>query len=187
MSVNRCLVLNANYEFLAVVDRWIDALALVVVGKADPLACYDRVVRSERSVHALPAVLVLRELVRTRRRRALFDVPSKAVVFARDAFTCQYCGRRVTLASGTRDHVHPRSRGGRDVLANVVTACAPCNQRKDDRTTVESGMHPRTPPRALNDGEKLACLLRTVRSEERQAWLGCLREHGIRLWTAHAA
>ena len=56
MSVNRCLVLNANYEFLAVVDRWIDALALVVVGKADPLACYDRVVRSERSVHALPAV-----------------------------------------------------------------------------------------------------------------------------------
>ena len=29
--MNRCLVLNANYEYLAVLDRWIDALALVLL------------------------------------------------------------------------------------------------------------------------------------------------------------
>jgi 5-methylcytosine-specific restriction endonuclease McrA len=185
--VNRCLVLNANYEYLAVLDRWIDALALVIVGKADPLACYDRVVRSERASHALPAVLVLRQLVRTRRRRSVFDVPEKATVFARDAFTCQYCGCRVTLRNGTRDHVQPRSRGGRDVLSNVVTACAACNFRKDDRTPAEAGMHLRAMPRALNEEEKLACLLRSVRSEERQAWIACLRRNGITLWTARAA
>ena len=44
--MNRCLVLNANYEYLAVLDRWIDALALVLAEKADPLAHYDQVVRS---------------------------------------------------------------------------------------------------------------------------------------------
>jgi 5-methylcytosine-specific restriction endonuclease McrA len=117
----------------------------------------------------------------------VFDVPEKATVFARDAFTCQYCGCRVTLRNGTRDHVQPRSRGGRDVLSNVVTACAACNFRKDDRTPAEAGMHLRAMPRALNEEEKLACLLRSVRSEERQAWIACLRRNGITLWTARAA
>lgn len=185
--MNRCLILNANWEYLAVLDRWIDALALVVTGKADPLACYDRVVRSERTSHALPSVLVLRNLVRTRRRRAIFDVPEKAMVFARDAFTCQYCGCRVSLRTGTRDHVIPRSHGGRDVLGNVVTACAPCNLRKDDQTPAEAGMHLKALPRALSDEEKLGCLLRSVRSDERTAWMTALRRHGIRLWTAKAA
>ena len=185
--MNRCLVLNANYEYLAVLDRWIDALALVLTDKADPLAHYDKVVRSERQTFPLPAVAVMRSLVRTRRRRAIFDVPAKPIVFARDAFTCQYCGCRVTMRTGTRDHVIPRSRGGRDILANVVTACSPCNLRKDDRMPAEVGMHPRSQPRGLNEEEKLGCLLRTVRSEERAAWLGCLRRHGITLWTARAA
>ncbi len=186
-TVNRCLVLNANYEYLVVIDRWIDALALVVVGKADPLACYDRVVRSERATHVLPSVLVLRDLVRTRRRRSVFDAPERATVFARDAFTCQYCGCRVTLRTGTRDHVQPRSRGGRDALSNIVTACATCNQRKDDRTPGEAGMRLLSQPRALTNEEKLACLLRCVRSEERTAWSTALRQHGITLWAKGAA
>lgn len=45
---------------------------------------------------------------------------------------CAYC-----LASGvplTRDHVEPLSRGGRDVVDNVVPACAPCNFRKQAKT-----------------------------------------------------
>ncbi|MEK7415008.1 MAG: HNH endonuclease [Planctomycetota bacterium] len=185
--MNRCLVLNANYEYLAVLDRWIDALALVLADKVDSIADYPQVVRSERQTFPVPAVVVMRSLVRTRRRRTIFDVPAKAVVFARDAFACQYCGCRVTLRTGTRDHVMPRSRGGRDTLANVVTACAPCNLRKDARTPSEAGMHLRSQPRGLAEEEKLACLLRSVRSEERTAWLTCLRRNGITLWTARAA
>ncbi len=185
--MNRCLVLNANYEYLAVLDRWIDALGLVLAGKVDSLADYPRVVRSEHQVFPVPAVVVLRRMVRTHRRRAVFDAPGKAVVFARDGFTCQYCGVRISLHTGTRDHVMPRSRGGRDVLANVVTACAPCNRRKEARTPAEAGMHLLSQPRALTEEEKLACLLRTVRTEERAAWLTCLRRHGITLWAAQAA
>jgi 5-methylcytosine-specific restriction endonuclease McrA len=185
--MTRCLVLNANYEYLTVLDRWIDALALVLAEKADPIAHYPQVVRSAREAFPLPAVTVMRRLIHTRRRRAVFDVPAKAVVFARDAFTCQYCGCRVSLRTGTRDHVVPRSRGGRDVLANVVTACATCNRRKEDHLPGEIGMHPQQAPRALSEEEKLSCLLRTVRSEERTTWLTCLRRHGITLWTARAA
>lgn len=185
--MNRCLVLNADHGYLVVLDRWIDALGLVLADKVDPLAHYPQVARSERQAFPIPAVLVMRRQVRTRRRRALFDAPAKAVVFARDAFTCQYCGCRVTLRTGTRDHVMPRSRGGRDTLANVVTACSPCNLRKEAKTPAEAGMPLRSQSRQLAEEEKLACLLRTVRSDERNAWLGCLRRHGITLWSARAA
>jgi 5-methylcytosine-specific restriction endonuclease McrA len=65
-------------------------------------------------------------------------------VFARDSWTCQYCG---TTAHLTVDHVIPRSRGGGSEWENIVTSCAPCNRRKGNRTPVETGMHPHRSPR----------------------------------------
>ena len=40
----------------------------------------------------------------------------------------------------TRDHVQPKSRGGRDCYENLVIACKACNNRKGDRTPEEAGM-----------------------------------------------
>ncbi len=185
--MSRCLVLNANYEYLAIEERWIGALSLVWSGKAEVLEAYPEVVRSQYLTLPLPAVVVMRYLVRTRRRRAIFDAASKAVVFTRDDFTCQYCGVRVGMRTGTRDHVLPRSRGGPDTLSNVVTACCACNSRKGDHTPAEAGMHPLNPPRGLTEEEKLRCLLKTVRTIERATWQACLRRHGITLWTSRAA
>lgn len=185
--MSRCLVLNANYEYLAIEEHWIDALGLVIAGKADVLEAYPQTVRSQFLVFNLPAVVVMRYLVRTRRRRGVFEVPSKPVVFTRDDFACQYCGMRIGMRTGTRDHVLPRSRGGRDLLSNVVTACRACNARKMDRTPEEAGMRLRNAPRALTEEEKLTCLLKTVRTYERATWQACLRRHGITLWTSRAA
>ncbi|MEK7413410.1 MAG: HNH endonuclease [Planctomycetota bacterium] len=185
--MSRCLVLNANYGYLAIEERWIDALGLVLTGKADVLEAYDEVVRSQFLTLALPAVVVMRYVVRTRRRRGVFEVPSKTVVFTRDDFACQYCGARIGISSGTRDHVVPRSRGGPDNLSNVVTACGKCNTTKGDRTPDEAGMRLMNPPRALTEEEKLRCLLKTVRTRERATWQACLRRHGITLWTSRAA
>ncbi len=185
--MHRCLVLNATYEYLCVLDQWIDALGLQLAGKAEALASYPKVVRSVSASFPLPAVLVMRYVVQTQRRRSLFEAPSKRIILARDGFACQYCGARLSLGSGTRDHVLPRSRGGGDTLANVVAACQGCNRRKKDRTPAEAGMPLRAAPRSLSEDEKLACLLRGVRSDERAAWLACLRRHGITLWTARAA
>lgn len=48
---------------------------------------------------------------------------------------CAYCarsGQKLTV-----DHVMPLSRGGRHCIANLVPACANCNQKKGSMTVVE--------------------------------------------------
>src|SRR5215213_559634 len=47
---------------------------------------------------------------------------------------------RAAAASFPWPHVVRRSRGGESVWENVVTACAPCNLRKGDRSLEESGL-----------------------------------------------
>ena len=42
-------------------------------------------------------------------------------IFARDAFTCQYCGRRPPEVVLELDHIHPRAKGGSDDLTNLIT------------------------------------------------------------------
>lgn len=48
---------------------------------------------------------------------------------------CAYCGQ--VVASPTRDHLVPLSRGGTDSLSNLVPACKPCNSRKGTKTVEE--------------------------------------------------
>lgn len=62
------------------------------------------------------------------------------LLFARDGYVCLYCGQRYPARELTRDHVMPASRGGRDVYANLATACRDCNARKADRTPEEARM-----------------------------------------------
>ncbi len=38
----------------------------------------------------------------------------------------------------TKDHVLPRSKGGRDHLSNYQTMCLPCNQKKGNRRSIAS-------------------------------------------------
>ncbi|MCC7096043.1 MAG: HNH endonuclease [Thermomonas sp.] len=61
-------------------------------------------------------------------------------LFARDQHLCLYCGRQFHGNSLTRDHVHPISKGGRDVWENVVSACFHCNSHKGNRTPQQAGM-----------------------------------------------
>jgi 5-methylcytosine-specific restriction endonuclease McrA len=182
--MSRCMVLNASYEFLAIEEHWIDALGLVLSGKAVPLEEYPEVVRSQHCAFRLPAVVLMRYHVKTLRRRQVFNVPTRKTVFIRDGFECQYCGTRVSMTTGTRDHVIPRCRGGPDTMLNVVTACRSCNVRKDDRLPDEVGMVLRNRPRMLSEDEKIQCLIKLVRAKERNAWMTCLRRLGLGLWAA---
>lgn len=59
-------------------------------------------------------------------------------LFSRDNYLCMYCGGKFPISMLTRDHVLPRSRGGGDDWENVVTACKPCNARKDNMTIKEA-------------------------------------------------
>lgn len=57
-------------------------------------------------------------------------------VFKRDGFRCFYCGASPLANTLTvklhADHVEPKSKGGEDDAANLVTACVDCNLGKSD-------------------------------------------------------
>lgn len=53
-------------------------------------------------------------------------------VLTRDNYACRYCGAFAPTAVLVVDHVVPKSKGGQDVLENLVTACEPCNSGKSD-------------------------------------------------------
>lgn len=65
---------------------------------------------------------------------------SRRNIFKRDAFTCQYCGKKPGSEDLTIDHVTPRSRGGATTWSNCVVACIDCNSRKANRTPDEARM-----------------------------------------------
>jgi hypothetical protein len=63
-------------------------------------------------------------------------------VFARDQFTCQYCGRRPPEIVLELDHIHPRSKGGDDELTNLLTSCWDCNRGKAAKVISEVASRP---------------------------------------------
>lgn len=143
-SVNgRVLVLNASFEPINVctVRR---AIVLVLKEKAEVIDSGDYELHSAEGSHTRPNVIRLVNYVRipfdALRRRI-----TRRAVFARDDWTCQYCGRTGSL---TMDHVVPRSKGGGTSWDNVVTCCAGCNRRKGDKLPDQAGMKPRKRPAA---------------------------------------
>jgi 5-methylcytosine-specific restriction endonuclease McrA len=141
---SRVLVLNASFEPINVctVRR---AAVLILKNRAEVLE------HGEWALHAetltLPRHVVIRLLTYVRiPRDAHRRKITRRAVFARDAWTCQYCGRQ--RGHLTVDHVIPRSKGGSSSWDNIVTCCAPCNRRKGDRLPSQANMVPSRKPRA---------------------------------------
>src|SRR2546428_5841349 len=140
--MRQVLVLNASYEPLNVC-RVRRAHVLLYKGKAEVIEHLDQPLRAATGTCVWPHVLRLIHYVRV--PRAVQRKISRRALFARDGWRCVYCG--ISGGRLTLDHVIPRSKGGESVWENVVTACAPCNLRKGNRTLEESGFHLHTPPR----------------------------------------
>jgi 5-methylcytosine-specific restriction endonuclease McrA len=85
----------------------------------------------------LPRIVLLSAFDRFPRKDVKF---TRHNVFERDAYTCQYCGRKPERAGLNLDHVVPRAHGGKTTWNNVVCSCIPCNSRKADRTPAQAGM-----------------------------------------------
>jgi 5-methylcytosine-specific restriction endonuclease McrA len=75
---------------------------------------------------------------------------SRANIYARDEYKCQYCARVFPTPELTFDHVVPVSQAGRKDWENIVTCCVTCNRRKGGRTPHEAGMTLIRPPRRPN-------------------------------------
>jgi 5-methylcytosine-specific restriction endonuclease McrA len=136
------LVLNATYEPINVctVRR---AVVLLLREKAEMLEQGSWELRGEHVSLHRPMVIRLVSYVRVPRDTHRRKITRRAV-FARDGWSCQYCGTRGNL---TVDHVIPRSKGGGSSWENIVASCAPCNRRKGDALPRQVGMVPRRAPR----------------------------------------
>jgi 5-methylcytosine-specific restriction endonuclease McrA len=136
------LVLNATFEPINVctVRR---ATVLLLKHKAEVLERGDAELHWATGALPRPHVIRLVSYVRVPRDPHKRKITRRAV-FARDDWTCQYCGARTTL---TVDHVIPRSKGGTSTWDNIVASCAPCNRRKGDLLLRQVGMQLRRPPR----------------------------------------
>lgn len=185
MALCRCLVLNSSYEFLDI-SPWFDSICLLVENKAVVMAEYNDIVHSQYQSWKIPSVLIMKYYVKTKKHKNTFSVTNKRNLLVRDGFRCQYCNAVISFRNGTIDHVKPRSRGGLHTLDNTVASCKCCNNMKGDMHLADfekkSGMELKCVPRQLTDAEKIDCLLKTVKSKERNAWLSCLDQNGISLY-----
>jgi 5-methylcytosine-specific restriction endonuclease McrA len=143
-GLGRVLVLNASYEPINVctVRR---AAVLILKQRAEVLEHSGRHLHAESITLPRPVVIRLTTYVKVPRDAHRRKITRRAV-FARDRWTCQYCGRE--RGSLTVDHVIPRSKGGVSSWDNIVTCCAPCNRRKGDRLPRQANMVPTRAPRA---------------------------------------
>lgn len=127
---------------------WETAMKLYVTDKIEVVRFYkDKIVRSARKEWKVPAVVkIITGFLVTNKKRIKF---SRENVYARDGYSCQYCGIRFEKGQHremTWDHVVPRAQGGVTKWDNVTTACFSCNQKKGNRTPEQSGMYPKQSP-----------------------------------------
>jgi 5-methylcytosine-specific restriction endonuclease McrA len=144
--VSQVLLLNndaqpVSYLPLSII-HWTDAITYLWLDKVHVLDWYDDwMVRSETWETKVPAVMMLKKYQRQRRQPRF----SKANLYIRDVYTCQYCNTPYTKSNLTLDHVIPLSSGGKTNWTNIVAACGPCNNRKGDKTHMKPIKTPYAP------------------------------------------
>ena len=128
------LVLNNDYEPLNVCNLR-RAIVLVFLGKAEILHTNDGTINMLQGTIDSPSVVKLRHHV----KRPLPELRlSRRSIFARDNYTCQYCGQHYSYL--TLDHIVPRRLGGQHTWDNLVAACPTCNHHKGGRTLEQAQM-----------------------------------------------
>lgn len=140
MKKDQCLVLDSAYMPRSVISTQ-RAFIIKYKGNAEVVENYDTYFKTPTTdmVYPKPSVIRILRYINLEYR----DVPlTKNNIFKRDDNRCVYCGE-VDSRKLTIDHVHPKSKGGKDSWDNVVTACNKCNNEKADLTVDEWGReHP---------------------------------------------
>jgi 5-methylcytosine-specific restriction endonuclease McrA len=169
----RTLLLSPYYLPLKIL-RWQDAVKMRYEGTAEVLAEYEDEIASPSIVWKVPAVMRLKKMPRQRARGVRF---SRANVYLRDGYRCQYCNRKCTAEELTYDHVVPRSAGGRTEWTNIVSACGGpkgCNTKKANKSCDEAGMWPLGEPSIPKALPRLGPRIDAATMPEE--WTGFVRE-----------
>jgi 5-methylcytosine-specific restriction endonuclease McrA len=171
MSVlnKHALVLNADYQPLSYqpLSTWNfeDTIKAVIKDTVTVVAEYDDDVHSPSMTMKMPSVIALKQYVQVKQR-----IPfTRNNIYLRDRFRCQYCGNKFKAEDLTFDHVIPREKGGQTTWNNIVSACFPCNNKKDNRL-----MKPLMEPRKPNISDILAAQQEFEPRYLHESWLSYL-------------
>lgn len=144
---NKCLVLNADYSLLRIVDYKKAMLWHLKYSDTDYgveiIDFYeDDYIIGTNNTYPIPAVAKIKKYFNMTNFNVSF---SKKNIFIRDDYTCQYCGLKKTLNELTYDHVIPKSKwkkelGSATSWTNITTACISCNRKKGGRTPQQANM-----------------------------------------------
>lgn len=140
------LLLNSTGKPVSVLPlstlTWHDAIKYLVLEKAAVIEWHkDWIVHSQNWSTHVPSIMMLNTYMKPKTSIRY----SKATVFLRDLYTCQYCGNDLDAKECTIDHVIPVSRGGKTCWSNVVTACTYCNVAKGHKTHIKPFIKPYKP------------------------------------------
>lgn len=142
------LLLNADMNPVTMlplsVISWKEAIRYLVQEKITVLEWHkDWVVHSARWQTKVPSVVMLNEF----QKRKTHLRYSKANVFLRDEYKCQYCSMTVSISkkTATIDHVLPVSHGGKSTWENSCCSCIQCNGRKGNDKKVKPAVLPHKP------------------------------------------
>lgn len=111
-----------------------------------------RLYRSKHLEIKAPLIAMFPSYIELTKNEATFV--SRRVLFARDGWSCQYCGFEAHPRHGmkelTLDHVKParlfNSRGEATTWENVTTACRECNTKKGGKLPRDCKMMPKRTP-----------------------------------------
>ena len=103
---------------------------------------------------------------------------SNRTLFGRDRHICAYCGDHFANSNNLScDHVVPKSRGGTNTWMNVVTACRPCNSKKDSSTLKEARMELLYIPYIPNHFEHMILQNRSILADQMHYLLAGVPKH----------
>lgn len=178
---SRCLVLNADYTALTIVD-WKRAITWSLdeenKNKIDVIDFYknDYIHGVNEKRIPIPAVIRTVKYYRLHNQRVNF---SRKNIFLRDEYTCQYCGLKKEISKLTYDHVIPKSlwkytySGSPTNWTNIVTACVDCNRSKGNRTPKQANMAMKNLPIAPTKSQKylpVSHFLAKIRADIPDEW-----------------
>jgi 5-methylcytosine-specific restriction endonuclease McrA len=186
----RSIILDATMEPLGIIawkKAWkkISELKdnkgnLITEAKATVLWTYPgRKLHSSTNEWDWPAIIILKNQSGRKRKTYKSIIPSKKSILIRDLYTCQYCGKKLTNSSGTRDHVYPESKGGEATWENMVACCKVCQFKKSNKTCEESNMYPANKPKEPSLMERFRNNIKVATSVERKTWTIGLKKLGL--------
>jgi hypothetical protein len=136
------LLLNADWSPLQFISD-IRALRLLMKGRAETISVdetpsvWNEYYTTVSSSFQVPATIRLNFRVSVSPSVSRFR---KRILFNRDDWSCQYCGKKLGWGNLTVDHILPKCRGGKTTWKNCVVCCKTCNKNKGARLPHEANM-----------------------------------------------